>query len=318
MSSRLRQTIWVSTPPGFNAPRIFFRATPGIVKNIVPKRANAKSYGPRRSSLHISLEEMCIGHAGLRGFALRSAHELLRAVDTHRLAARADEPRDTDRAVAKTAAYIEDSHSHRIEIPPQDLVAVTGETGNEQMPEPFKFVIHACRFERLAHVLRLLLLTLQRRGELVAAEWREFNFKARTWTIPADHTKTGKGQVLPLSDWAIRELQSLKEMAGESPYVFPSSDGTAPLDPKYITRSVARCLKRFKKHGIAKFTAHDLRRTGRTGLARLGVKIDIAERVLNHTRARIEATYDLHDYLDEKRQALEKWAEHLKGLASLP
>ncbi len=81
--------------------------------------------------------------------------------------------------------------------------------------------------------------------------------------------------MLPLANWAIEELQKLKVMADGSRYVLPNADGSAPIDPKYITRSVARCLKRFKKHGVGAFTLHDLRRTGRTGLARLGVKIDI-------------------------------------------
>ena len=103
-------------------------------------------------------------------------------------------------------------------------------------------------------------------------------------------------------------------MAGGSRYVLPSADKSGPADPKYITRSVARCLKQFKTHGVGAFTPHDLRRTGRTGLAKLGVKVDIAERVLNHARERIEATYDVHEYLDEKRDALEKWEKHLVEL----
>jgi integrase len=172
----------------------------------------------------------------------------------------------------------------------------------------------ACRYQKLPHVLRLLLLTLQRRGEIALAEWREFDFKARTWTIPDAHAKSGKGHVVPLSEWAIEELQKLKVMAAGSRYVLPNADKTAPADPKYITRSVARCLKRFKKHGVAAFTAHDLRRTGRTGLAKLGIKTDIGERVLNHARERIEATYDVHGYIDEKREALEKWAKYLAEL----
>ena len=105
----------------------------------------------------------------------------------------------------------------------------------------------ACRFQKLPHVLRLLLLTLQRRGELALAEWREFDFKAKTWNIPDAHAKSGKGHVVPLSDWAIEELQKLKVMASGSRYVLPNADNSAPADPKYITRSVARCLKRFKK-----------------------------------------------------------------------
>jgi integrase len=172
----------------------------------------------------------------------------------------------------------------------------------------------ACRFQRLPHVLTLLLLTLQRRSELALAEWREFNFTDKTWTIPDEHAKAGKGHVLPLSEWAIEELQKLKVMADGSRYVLPNADGSAPADPKYITRSVARCLKRFQKHGVAAFTPHDLRRTGRTGLARLGVKVDIAERVLNHARERIEATYDVHEYVDEKREALQTWAKYLAEL----
>jgi integrase len=117
-----------------------------------------------------------------------------------------------------------------------------------------------------------------------------------------------------LSEWAIEQLQKLKVMADGSRYVLPNADASAPADPKYITRSVARCLKRFKKHGVAAFTPHDLRRTGRTGLARLGVKADIAERVLNHARERIEATYDVHEYVDEKREALQTWAKYLAEL----
>jgi integrase len=136
----------------------------------------------------------------------------------------------------------------------------------------------ACRFQRLPHVLRLLLLTLQRRSELALAEWREFNFTEKTWTIPDAHAKAGKGHILPLSDGAIEELQKLKVMADGSRYVLPNADKSAPADPKYITRSVARCLKRFKKCGVDAFTPHDLRRTGRTGLAKLGVKVDIARR----------------------------------------
>jgi integrase len=130
----------------------------------------------------------------------------------------------------------------------------------------------------------MLLLTLQRRSELALAEWREVDFKAKSWTIPDAHAKTGKGHVVPLSDWAIQDLQKLKVMAGGSRFILPSTDKSAPIDPKYITRSVARCLRRFQKHGVAAFTPHDLRRTGRTGLARLGVKVEVAERVLNHAR----------------------------------
>jgi integrase len=56
---------------------------------------------------------------------------------------------------------------------------------------------------------------------------------------------------------------------------------------------------------------HDLRRTVRTGLAKLGIRPDIAERCLNHAQPGIIATYDTHQYLDEKRDSLTQWADHL-------
>jgi integrase len=77
-------------------------------------------------------------------------------------------------------------------------------------------------------------------------------------------------------------------------------------------------LSRFRKIGIANFTLHDLRRTCRTGLARLRVEPHIAERVLNHAQERIAGTYDVHDYLDERRAALDRWADHLRGLVQAP
>ena len=82
-----------------------------------------------------------------------------------------------------------------------------------------------------------------------------------------------------------------------------------------LTRSLARNLDRLRKHGIKPFILHDLRRTVRTGLARLKVEPHIAQRVLNHAQRGVVRTYDLHQYEGEKRTALEKWAAHLRGIS---
>lgn len=174
----------------------------------------------------------------------------------------------------------------------------------------------ACRSQRMTHVLKILLLTGQRRGELALARWHEIDLDAKTWTIPDENAKAGRGHVVPLSEWAVTEFEALKRLARKSRFVFPNDDGNAAADPKLITRSVARCQTAFKKKGIKPFTPHDLRRTCRTGLARLKVQPHIAERVLNHAQEKIPGTYDVHDYLDEKREALEKWAAHLQALQS--
>ena len=174
----------------------------------------------------------------------------------------------------------------------------------------------ACtRFERLAHVIQVLLLTGQRRGELALARWSHVDFASKTWTVPDENSKNGRGHIVPLTDWAVKEFTALKNLAEKSRWVLPDSDPKKPLDPKQLTRGVAKCQERFQKRGIKAFTLHDLRRTCRTGLSRLKVEPHIAERVLNHAQDKIAGTYDLFEYLDEKRAALEKWATHLKGLA---
>jgi integrase len=172
----------------------------------------------------------------------------------------------------------------------------------------------ATRYQRLAHAITVLLLTGQRRGELALAKWTDVDLRAKTWTIPDENSKSGKGHIVPLSDWAAAEFQSLKKLAKGSAFVLPANGGSTPSDPKLLTRGVARCQTRLKELSVGAFTLHDLRRTCRTGLSRLKVQPHIAERVLNHAQERIAGTYDLWEYMEEKRAALEKWAAHLQGL----
>jgi integrase len=171
-----------------------------------------------------------------------------------------------------------------------------------------------CRTQRRARVLMALLLTMQRRSELALAEWSEFDFKNKRWQIPASRTKNRREHAVPLSDWAISELKALKKLAKDSPFVVPGTNSDRPANPKLITRGVKRLAGRFLAHKIKAFTPHDLRRTGRTSLGRLGVTPFVAERVINHTKAGLEETYDLWDYFDEKRDALERWEKYLLRL----
>ena len=172
----------------------------------------------------------------------------------------------------------------------------------------------ATRYARLAHAITILLLTGQRRGELAAAKWTDVDLSAATWTIPPENSKTGRGHVVPLSDWAVDEFRALKALAKRSPFVLPANGGDHAIDAKQLTRGVARCQERMDELGIEAFTLHDLRRTCRTGLARLKVEPHIAERVLNHAQEKIAGTYDVWAYADEKRAALDKWAAHLEAL----
>ena len=170
------------------------------------------------------------------------------------------------------------------------------------------------RYPKLARAMMVLLLTGQRRGELARAKWSEIDFGEKTWTIPDENAKAGRGHVVPLSDWALEEFHALKRLSRGSRWVLPDREGEQHIDPMRLSRGIARCLTRFKAHGIEPFTLHDLRRTCRTGLSRLKVEPHIAERVLNHVQPGIVGVYDRFAYLDEKREALEKWAAHLESL----
>ena len=174
----------------------------------------------------------------------------------------------------------------------------------------------ACtRYARLSHVMLVLLLTGQRRGELALARWSDIDLQAGTWSIPDENVKTGRGHVVPLTNWAVEEFATLRREAEGSAWVLPAAPGAArPIDPKQLSRGVAKCLGRFKAQGIAAFTLHDLRRTCRTGLSRLKVEPHVGERVLNHVQPGVAGVYDRFAYLEEKRVALEAWSAHLEGL----
>lgn len=172
----------------------------------------------------------------------------------------------------------------------------------------------ACtRQQRLARVMVILLTTGVRRGELASAKWRNVDLQKGVWRLPPEDTKKDAERLVPLTDRAVTEFKALKNAAGRSHYVLPG-EGGGPLDAKYLTRSLARCEKRFKEKGIGKFVLHDLRRTLRTGLGALKVAPDIRRLVVGHKQVGMDATYDVHDYFEEKREALEKWSAHLKSL----
>jgi integrase len=175
-----------------------------------------------------------------------------------------------------------------------------------------------CTAPQKVHILRLLLLTLQRRSTVGLANWAEVDFEERVWRIPAEHDKERRAHILPLTDWAISEFKALKALSGESRFVVPNLKGNKAANPQLISRSITRLQERFQAIGIERFKTHDLRRTGRTHMSKLGVRKHISERVLNHSMGEIEGTYDLYEYIKEKRSALKRWEKQLRKLEATP
>ena len=152
-------------------------------------------------------------------------------------------------------------------------------------------------------MVRLLLLTGQRREEVAGMMWAELSPDLSTWTIPADRAKNAEPSVVPLST-AAREL--LPKTRGHG-LVFPSGK-TRFNNWSRAKRDLDEAAK------VKGWRLHDLRRTCATGLQRLGVRLEVTEAVLNHvagSRRGVVGIYQRHDWAAEKRDALNRWAAHL-------
>jgi integrase len=178
----------------------------------------------------------------------------------------------------------------------------------------------------LGQFYRLLLLTGLRLNELADARWDEIH--DGVLTIPASRMKGEDGEAkphaVPLPRAALDILEQLPR--GRGPYVFSTTGGATPVwistgAKKRVDKQMLRTLRalarrRGEDHRAVKleWVNHDLRRVVRSGLSALRIDQEVKERVLGHVPAGLVATYDTHQYIDEKREALELWARHLRSI----
>ena len=172
-------------------------------------------------------------------------------------------------------------------------------------------------------ILWLTLLTGARTGEVCAAEWADIDFVNATWHIR--DTKNQAERYVQLPRQAVELLKQQNKVTGR--YVFPSTRTGVPIQQKSLSE-IKWHLKnpdrvqngqRFRPEqlwldSIPDWSPHDLRRTVRTGLARLGCRTEVAEAILGHSKRGIEGTYDLHGYESDCREWLQIWADHLDTL----
>jgi len=159
----------------------------------------------------------------------------------------------------------------------------------------------------------LLLLTAQRKSEVLRMRWADLTQEGHVWwwTIPADVAKNGRAHRVPLVAAVLDVLDGLRVLAGDSPWVFPSAEAERPI--RYVQKAADRLWSRSR---VEAATLHDLRRTAATLMARSGVSRFVVGRVLNHTETGVTAIYDRHEYDSEKRTALETWARTLHAIAT--
>ena len=153
-------------------------------------------------------------------------------------------------------------------------------------------------------IVQLLALTGQRREEVAGLAWEELDLANRIWTIPKSRSKNAKAHIVHLSDQSLA-LLTRTDRPGALIFSLSSRSFGAFSRAKRLLDQLS---------GVTEWRLHDLRRTCVSGMARLGVAPHVADKILNHqsgTISGVAAVYQRHEFLAERREALERWGAHV-------
>ncbi len=235
--------------------------------------------------------------------------------------------------------------------PAERLVAGNRHTPRDRVLSEDEIRLFWSQFDRtdlpmstaLRIALKVILLTGVRSQEIALARWEHVALEGDMpgWTIPATAAKEAVAHYVPLGPTAVRLMKSLHDLTGDTEWLLPRGERvhgegrlterkvepTGPLDSHAIATALRRTLRKINglkehkkvppdfKYKLRPFGAHDLRRTLRTGLSRLGFASDLAERVIGHTvGSMILKTYDLYDRMPERRKALADWDREVRRI----
>ena len=159
--------------------------------------------------------------------------------------------------------------------------------------------------------LQLAPLFFVRPGELRHAEWSEFNLEKAEWRIPAEKMKMKEQHIVPLATQTIEIIQELHAYTGSGKYLFPSlRSATRPMSENTVLAALRRL-----GYSADEMTGHGFRSMASTLLNEHGWNRDAIERQLAHAeRNNIRAAYNYAEYLPERRNMMQWWAEHLDKL----
>jgi integrase len=168
-----------------------------------------------------------------------------------------------------------------------------------------------CGDDDIGRVIKLLLLTAQRRSEVGGMRWSEIDMDTGTWTLPAARSKNRRAHTLPLPQMALDIIATVPRMVGRDQVFgeraelgFTRWGAKGDLDARLGDK-------------VAAWTLHDLRRTAATRMADIGVQPHVIEAALNHIsghKAGVAGIYNRSSYEREVRAALALWADHVRAL----
>jgi len=211
-------------------------------------------------------------------------------------------------------------HGEKVDNPAADVGAASIATfvPKDRALSPLEIRLMSRQMESVATyptirlALRMVLLTLVRKSELIEATWDEVDFENATWTIPKQRMKGRNPHVVYLSRQALDILVALHTCAAGSKFVLPSRyDSDRCMSHATLNRVTQIVAQRAKAAGLPlePFTVHDLRRTGSTLLNEIGFNRDWIEKCLAHEEGRSSRSiYNKAEYAEQRRHMLQEWA----------
>jgi integrase len=181
----------------------------------------------------------------------------------------------------------------------------------ERMTEPFR------------SFYRLLILLGQRLRETAAVPWSELDLDADDWLLPQARTKNSNDHLVPLSAQAVELLEAVQPDKKRRHGPVFTTNGLVGISgfskaKIAIDKAVAELVRSDERaralvgEGLEPWVVHDIRRSLATGCQAMGVALEHTEAILNHVsgkRTGVIGIYHVHDYYDEKAEALDKWGE---------
>lgn len=182
-------------------------------------------------------------------------------------------------------------------------------------------------------MFQLLLVTGQRKSEIAEASWQEVDIPAKLLIVPPERFKSDANHMVPLSNLAWRIISALPQCSGDDcgDFLFSTRNGKIPVNgfsnaKEELDRRMLVALRAYarmhnadpKNVRLEHFVIHDVRRTVRTRLSSLKVEEPVAELVIGHAKKGLSRIYNQYKYLDEMREALNKWADLLLSIVTTP
>ena len=179
--------------------------------------------------------------------------------------------------------------------------------------DELRTVWRALESNRYGTIVKLLILTGQRRDEIAGLRWSEIDFDRGIISLPGTRTKNGLPHEIPMAA-TVRSLLQAQEPT-EREFVFDGK-GDGPFSG--FSRCKAVLDARIAELGrLEPWLLHDLRRSAATGMAEIGIQPHVIEAVLNHVsghKGGIAGIYNRAQYSAEKAQALARWDEHINTI----